>query len=128
MSLYDKKDLQILEMIFYAEQPIGFSAIMKETKISRSALARHLNYLSKKIHYIDKVPDGKTRFLVYKLTEEGTHGIVNVLGMKRGIAFYPPVGKSSPSCPIPFDDLSEKDFEILKKMLKESRKRREAKS
>jgi len=79
MSLYDKRDLQILEMLFYAKQGIGFSAIQKETGISRSALARHLNYLSGKIHYINKIPDENKRFFVYELTKEGSHEVIDYL-------------------------------------------------
>lgn len=90
---YDKKDLQILELLFYSEQGVGFSTIKEATKISKSALARHLDYLYNKVHYVSKVPDEKTRFFVYELTEQGGIEIATVLCEKHGILVYSPDGK-----------------------------------
>lgn len=83
MSEFERKDLQILELLFYKES-VGFSAILEETKISRSSLARHLRYL-KKEGYILKNPDEKKRFFIYELAQEGDRLIIPVLLEKNHI-------------------------------------------
>jgi len=115
MSQYDKKDMQILEMLFYAEQGAGFSAILEETKISRSTLARHLRYLEKKEGYISKVPDEKNRFFVYELTKEGEHEIIPILLEKNHIGVFSEAKKGFDYQGLKRFLLEKREHEILEK-------------
>jgi DNA-binding MarR family transcriptional regulator len=84
MPGYVDKDLEILELLFYAGG-VGFSIILEHTKLSKSSLFRHLNYLTK-IGYIEKIVDERRK--VYELTQKGDRQIIPVLLEKNHLKVF----------------------------------------